>query len=72
MTVSDVDLWASCIGGAPQQQSYQQAMARAGLRVELTKANPYEFLSEQARGASERFGVKSVSVLARKHGSATG
>jgi arsenite methyltransferase len=64
--VSNVDLWASCIGGAPEQESYQQAMARAGLRVELTKANPYQFLSEQARGASDRFGVKSVSVLARK------
>jgi arsenite methyltransferase len=64
--VSNVDLWASCIGGAPQQDAYQQAMAGAGLRVELMKANPYEFLSEQARGASERYGVKSVSVLARK------
>jgi arsenite methyltransferase len=41
-------------------------MARAGLRVEVTKSNPYRFLSDQARGASETFGVKSVSVLARK------
>jgi arsenite methyltransferase len=64
--VSNVDLWASCIGGAPQQQSYQQAMARAGLRVEVTRSNAYRFLSEQARGASNTFGVKSVSVLARK------
>jgi arsenite methyltransferase len=63
--VSNVDLWASCIGGAPEQRSYQQAMARAGLRVEVTKTNPYEFLSDQARGASETFGVKSVSLLAR-------
>jgi arsenite methyltransferase len=64
--VADVDLWASCIGGAPQQRSYLQAMARAGLRVEVTKSNPYRFLSDQARGASETFGVKSVSVLARR------
>jgi ubiquinone/menaquinone biosynthesis C-methylase UbiE len=64
--VSDVDLWASCIGGAPEQQAYQDAMARAGLHVELMKANTYEFLSEQARGASDRYGVKSVSVLAVK------
>ncbi len=63
--VSNVDLWASCIGGAPEQRSYQEAMGRAGLRVELTKSNPYEFLSDQARGASETYGVKSVSVLAR-------
>jgi arsenite methyltransferase len=63
--VSNVDLWASCIGGAPEQRSYQEAMGRAGLRVEVTKSNPYEFLSAQARGASETYGVKSVSVLAR-------
>lgn len=41
-------------------------MARAALRVELMKTNPYEFLSEQARDTSKQFGVKSVSVLARK------
>lgn len=64
--VSNVDLWASCIGGAPQQEDYQEAMARAGLRVEVMKLNPYEFLSQQARGASAQFGVKSVSVLARR------
>jgi arsenite methyltransferase len=64
--VSNVDLWASCIGGAPQQESYKRAMARAGLRVEITKANPYRFLSDQARNASDEFGVKSVSVLAVK------
>ncbi|MFA9443751.1 methyltransferase domain-containing protein [Egicoccus sp. AB-alg6-2] len=64
--VSNVDLWASCIGGAPQQRAYQQAMEGAGLHVALTKSNPYQFLSDQARGASDTFGVKSVSVLARK------
>jgi arsenite methyltransferase len=64
--VCDVDLWASCIGGAPQETSYKEAMAGAGLRVEVTKANPYRFLSDQAVNASERFGVRSVSVLATK------
>jgi arsenite methyltransferase len=64
--VSDVDLWASCIGGAPQQETYRRAMGRAGLRVEVTKANPYEFLSPQARSASDTYGVRSVSVLASK------
>jgi arsenite methyltransferase len=66
--VADVDLWASCIGGAPQQDEYRQAMARAGLQVETMQDNPYEFLSEQARNASRNFGVKSVSVLAHKGG----
>lgn len=63
--VADVDLWASCIGGAPQQATYLEMLERAGLRVARVKANPYEFLSTQARAASERFGVKSVSVLAQ-------
>lgn len=64
--VSDVDLWASCIGGAPQQQAYLDAIARAGLRVEQVRPNDYQFLSEQARAASGTYGVRSVSVLARK------
>ena len=63
--VSDIDLWASCIGGAPQQEAYRQSMARSGLQVEAMEDNPYEFLSEQARNASRTFGVKSVSLLAR-------
>ncbi|MCZ2860799.1 methyltransferase domain-containing protein [Blastococcus sp. VKM Ac-2987] len=65
--VSDVDLWASCIGGAPRQQDYRDAMARAGLRVEEMRPNDYQFLSEQARAASGTYGVRSISVLARKH-----
>ncbi len=64
--VGNVDLWASCIGGAPQQEVYTEALARAGLQVEEVKVNPYEFLSEQARNASDQFGVKSVSLRARK------
>jgi arsenite methyltransferase len=64
--VSNVDLWASCIGGAPRQETYLAAIERAGLTVETVTDNPYEFLSDQARGASAQYGVKSVSVLARK------
>jgi ubiquinone/menaquinone biosynthesis C-methylase UbiE len=64
--VENTDLWASCIGGAAQQDAYQQAIESGGLRLDLMKKNQYRFLSEQAQGASERYGVKSVSVLARK------
>lgn len=64
--VADVDLWASCIGGAPQQDGYEAAITRSGLHVERTTLNRYEFLSDQARAASRRFGVRSVSVRARK------
>jgi arsenite methyltransferase len=64
--VCNTDLWASCIGGAAQQDEYQEAIEDAGCRIELMKSNPYEFLSGSARGASETFGVRSVSLLARK------
>lgn len=64
--VASTDLWASCIGGAAQQNAYQEAIEAAGLRFELMKKNQYGFLSDSARSASKRFGVKSVSILARK------
>ena len=64
--VCDVDLWASCIGGAPQEETYLGAIEAAGLTVQEVTENPYEFISDQARGASETFGVKSVSVLATR------
>jgi arsenite methyltransferase len=71
--VNNVDLWASCIGGAAQQDAYQEAIEGSGLRMELMKRNQYGFLSESALGAGERYGVKSISLLARKpeHGLAT-
>lgn len=63
----NVDLWASCIGGAAQQDVYIETIADAGLRVEVVRGNDYyQFLSDQAQGASETFGVRSVSILARK------
>ena len=64
--VCDADLWASCIGGAAQQDSYREAIEAGGLRVEEFRTNPYEFVSDQARDASAKYGVKSVSLLARK------
>lgn len=64
--VCDADLWASCIGGAAQQDAYREAIEGAGLRIDHMKQNPYEFISERARDASEKYGVKSVSLLAVK------
>jgi arsenite methyltransferase len=65
-TVCDADLWASCIAGAAQQDAYREAIEAAGLRIEQVKRNPYEFISERARNASAKYGVKSVSLLAVK------
>lgn len=64
--VCDADLWASCIGGASQQDSYRAAIEAAGLTVEELRPNPYEFISDQALNASAKYGVKSVSVRAVK------
>jgi arsenite methyltransferase len=64
--VCDADLWASCIGGAAQQDAYREAIETAGLKVEQIRENPYEFISDRARDASDKYGVKSVSLLAFK------
>jgi arsenite methyltransferase len=65
-TVCNADLWASCIGGAAQQDAYREAVGRAGLVLQDLRENPYEFISEQALTASTKYGVKSVSLLATK------
>jgi arsenite methyltransferase len=38
----------------------------AGLRIEDMHQNPYEFISERAKDASVKYGVKSVALLAKK------
>jgi arsenite methyltransferase len=64
--VCDADLWASCIGGAVQRDAYRAAIEGAGLRIEEIRENPYRFISERARNASDKYGVKSVSLRAVK------
>jgi arsenite methyltransferase len=64
--VCNADLWASCIGGAAQQELYLQAIEAAGFTVDRLRVNAYEFISDQARNASAKYGVKSISVLATK------
>jgi ubiquinone/menaquinone biosynthesis C-methylase UbiE len=60
-------LWAACIGGAWQAERYQQAIQDAGLRIVGEQANDqYRFLSDDAQGATKRFGVKSISLRADK------
>lgn len=66
--VCDADLWASCIGGAAQQELYLQAIESAGLAIAEHRVNAYEFISDQARKASAKYGVKSISLLATKTG----
>jgi SAM-dependent methyltransferase len=65
--VCNSTLWAACIGGAAQQDNYRRLIEAAGLKVVKVEENPsYQFISDNARGASKKFGVKSVSLLATK------
>jgi ubiquinone/menaquinone biosynthesis C-methylase UbiE len=65
--VCNSTLWAACIGGAAQQDTYRAQIEAAGLNVINIEDNPaYQFISDNARGASKTFGVKSVSLLAVK------
>ena len=65
--VCNSTLWAACIGGAAQQDNYRMQIEAAGLRVLKVENNlAYQFISDNARGASKKFGVKNVSLLAVK------
>ena len=65
--VCNSTLWAACIGGAAQQDNYRDQIAAAGMKVIKVQDNPtYQFISDNARGASKKFGVKSISLLAVK------
>jgi len=65
--VCNSTLWAACIGGAAQQDSYRAAIESAGFRILVVRNNnAYGFLSTSAQNASRQYGVKSVSLLAIK------
>jgi ubiquinone/menaquinone biosynthesis C-methylase UbiE len=65
--VCNSTLWAACICGAAQQDNYRSQIAAARLEVAKVQDNPaYHFISDNARGASRKFGVKSISLLAVK------
>lgn len=64
---SNADLWAACIGGAEQVTDYTEMIETPGLEDVDVQENPqYEFISEQATNACQKYGVKSVSLSARK------
>ena len=61
------DLWAACIGGAEQVDRYTKLIDAAGFEVSDVRDNTqYEFISEQAANACQKYGVKSISLGARK------
>jgi arsenite methyltransferase len=65
--VCNADLWAACIGGAAQRERYREDIESAGFEVTRFEDNPeYRFISDRAQGATKKYGVKSVSILAIK------
>jgi arsenite methyltransferase len=64
----DASLWAACIGGAMQRDGYRQAIEAAGFEIESWRENDaYRFVSERAANATKKYGVTSISLLARRH-----
>jgi arsenite methyltransferase len=56
------------IGGAMQRDGYRQAIEAAGFGVEAWRENDaYRFVSERAANATQKYGVTSISLLARRH-----
>ncbi|ELZ05116.1 MULTISPECIES: methyltransferase domain-containing protein [Natrialba] len=64
---NDEDLWAACIGGAEQIDRYTTSIEAAGFSVTDVRENTqYEFVSERAANACQKYGVKSISLGATK------
>jgi arsenite methyltransferase len=62
----DAALWAACIGGAMQSDDYRDAIEAAGFTIETWRENgAYRFVSERAANATRKYGVTSISLLAR-------
>lgn len=63
----NAELWAACVGGAAQIDDYLAAIEQAGLHIAQTRENTaYAFLSGPARGATQTYGITSISLLALK------
>jgi len=63
----DASLWAACIGGAMQQDRYRETIEDAGFEIEVLRENTeYRFVSERADNATQKYGVTSISLLARR------
>jgi arsenite methyltransferase len=62
----DASLWAACIGGAMQRDRYREAIEKAGFEIVQVRDNDrYRFISDRADNATRKYGVTSISLLAR-------
>jgi SAM-dependent methyltransferase len=65
----DASLWAACIGGAMQRDLYLEAIEGAGFEIAEVRDNErYRFISDRADNATQKYGVTSISLLARRRG----
>jgi arsenite methyltransferase len=63
----DASLWAACIGGAMQRDLYWETIEGAGFEIlELRENERYRFISDRADNATRKYGVVSISLLARR------
>ena len=63
----DASLWAACIGGAMQRDLYREAIEAAGFEIlEVRENDQYRFVSDRADDATQKYGVTSISLLARR------
>jgi arsenite methyltransferase len=63
----DASLWAACIGGAMQRDEYREAIEAAGFTIKTWRENSaYRFVSDRADNATQKYGVTSISLLARR------
>ena len=64
---TNTDLWAACISGAEQADDYTVLIEIPGFELtEVRDNSQYEFTSDQAQNARQKYGVKSISLGARK------
>jgi arsenite methyltransferase len=62
----DASLWAACIGGAMQRERYLETIEAAGFEIaEVRENDQYHFISDRADNATRKYGVTSISLLAR-------
>jgi ubiquinone/menaquinone biosynthesis C-methylase UbiE len=63
----DASLWAACIGGAMQRDLFREAIEAAGFEISKVRKNAqYRFISDRAENATQKYGVTSISLLARR------
>lgn len=63
----DATLWAACIGGASHEDDYIETIRSVGFEIKEVRENKqYQFISDNAKWATDKYGVKSISVLAVK------